>query len=228
MLTTNPLQFLLATSSCHGVLGRAVSPGRGGCGGRRARGLPTAQGLPPARMGNVLLRSQGPTSHAFLSNLPNTTEQYRITKMKKYALSTQQHRRGSSYCSSPIRHCGAFMLPLINPAELFTVPQAAHHHKHPHAQQTAVTQLSNRCAFSQAPRRASSYRVQRCVTSAGRAPAQRAVLAGLAARGMARGTATTELIAHQFCYPQNLSADSSGIALGYFRNTLLFLNDHGK
>lgn len=43
------------------------------------------------------------------------------------------------------------MLPLINPAELFTVPQAAHHHKHPHAQQAAVTQLSNRCDFSQAP-----------------------------------------------------------------------------
>lgn len=145
---SNPLQSLLATRSCPSRLGRAACPAGGGC---RARGPPTAQGLPPAWMGNVFLGSQGSTSHAFLSNLPNTTEQYRITKKQKYALSTQQHRRGSSYCSSPIRHCGAFMLPLINPAELFTVPQAAHHHKHPHAQQAAVTQLSNRCDFSQAP-----------------------------------------------------------------------------
>lgn len=154
--------------------------------------------------------------------------------MQKYALSTQQHRRGSSYCSSPIRHCGAFMLPLINPAELFTVPQAAHHHKHPHAQQAAVTQLRNRCDFSQAPQEPAATAGSPACPARGSDGA-----AGSARRvaGRGHGEGHSSDWAHR---PSALlSTFYKGMCLEpfsrliwhriwYFRNTLLFPNDHGK
>lgn len=137
----------IAIPSSHQVLSQQTGASRVSC-GRRLQGTGTTNspGAASSLDGERVPRKPG----LYLTCL-SVQPTYRITKMQKYALSTQQHRRGSSYCSSPIRHCGAFMLPLINPAELFTVPQAAHHHKHPHAQQAAVTQLSNRCDFSQAP-----------------------------------------------------------------------------
>lgn len=48
---------------------------------------------------------------------------------------------------------GAFTLPLINAAELFTIPQAIHHHARLHEHQTALTELSHRCDFSLAAQR---------------------------------------------------------------------------
>lgn len=48
---------------------------------------------------------------------------------------------------------GAFMLPLINAAELFTTSQVAHHHACLHEHQTALTELTHRCDFSLAAQR---------------------------------------------------------------------------
>lgn len=44
--------------------------------------------------------------------------------------------------------CGAFLLPLTNAAEVFTIPQVAHHHACLHEHQTALSELSHHSGFS--------------------------------------------------------------------------------
>lgn len=132
LLHDESLTILLMLSSCPGWLERVMSPGRESCTGCRGDGGTFQRGcrgsawtsrlfLPPPPVQPPCQLSQADGSqqtrgcphavpkepqHCFtsLSNLLSSAQLYHMNK----CASSIQEQRGSSYCSSPIRHLQSF------------------------------------------------------------------------------------------------------------------------